>query len=137
MGYTTPVSALIQFEVQNIAMNDSTTYYLSIVSYSTNANLSRIYVPRKGVIRSCEIFYNHTTQDCTAENTTVGIKVNDTTLGTIYTGSLANANSPLEIDNLNLPVDKGDYIHLTIDTPAWVTNPTGTYLQGLIEIAYS
>lgn len=115
-------------------MNDSTTYYVGN-KFVTDNTYSRFYIPRNGTVRTVYVQWKHITQDCTAEDTTISIDVSGTAT-TVYTGSMANAQSPQNTRNLNKSVTAGQYILLKIETPAWVTNPQGTYIQVTIEISY-
>jgi len=135
MGYTTYESYALQIQgLLNQSPLDSQTYLLGYSSFVTTGTAYPVMVPRKGVIRKVYITWINVTQDCTAEDTDFFIRVNNTTDSTgTYSGSFANAASP-QTFNANLPVDAGDYIHLKMVTPAWVTNPTGVYLNCVVEV---
>jgi len=134
MGYTTYESYMIPICSGNFNPVDSTAYLLGYNQTNTSsAAYGRIYVPRAGVIRRVYVYWYNSTQDCTAEDTTLTVRVNNTTDATGYTGTFANAAAPQTFE-ANLPVSLGDYIHFKMTTPAWVTNPTGTFLIATLEV---
>ena len=136
MGYHQYTSYSLQLgnPLAFATMNDSTNYFFSMGQVSTSVSIARIYIPRKGIIRYVNVSWYHATTDCSTEDTTVAIRKNDTTDATIFTGSLANANSPQIVTNLNLPVEVGDFITVKISTPHWATNPQASYFRCALEV---
>jgi len=136
MGYIREPSYVLQACLSNVSPSDSSSYLIGNPSYlTTTGYFVQIYIPRSGIIRHVYVRWFHTTQDCTAEDTSFYIRKNNTTdSGAIYTGTMENAAGVQSVSNLNFAVSEGDYIHLKMVTPAWVTNPTGTYITSTIEI---
>jgi hypothetical protein len=135
MGYITPGSYMIFGGASNISPADSLTYYFGFISALTQLPAAtRMYIPRTGTIRSCQLYWYAQTVDASTENVAFSIRLNNTTDTAIYTGSMANAAAPQVNNALNVPVVRGDYINLKMVCPAWATNPTGLQLGFLIEI---
>ena len=112
---------------------DSTSYVCSgIPSFGlvTNFLSHKIYVPRAGLIVAARVFGICTTGS--AENSTIAIRLNDTTDTTI-TSTLAMNASPFTANNtaLSIAVAATDFFGIKWTTPAWVTNPTSVsfYVQ--------
>ena len=105
---------------------DSTTYVFSpfpAFGLATTVASHRTYIQRAGKIVAVRLFGGCTTGS--AENSTVALRLNDTTDTTI-TSTLALNASPFTVANtaISIAVAVGDYITIKITTPAWVTNPT-------------
>lgn len=117
---------------QNAQMSapaDSTTYYVVYgAAWGTSLGLGttgRIWLPKGGTITAA--YGSMSTQGTlgSAENVTVGIRLNDTTTTNITTTLQMNAViTNFNNTGLSITVAAGDYIHFMVITPAWVTNPT-------------
>lgn len=135
MGYNRPGQYALQGGIDLATFNDSSNLYLGAVNYQSGTGVStKLMVPKAGIIRGCVVTWYNITADCTTEDTTLAIVVNATTSETVYTGSFAHSNSPKSKFTMNLSVAQGDYIHLRLTTPAWVTNPQGCYLSFVVFI---
>lgn len=120
----------------NQAPLDSTTYLLGNFSwFSGTITLQKIYIPIKGTIRRVILHWYNYTADSTTENTAFSIRLNNTTDYALYTGSVANVESPKTV-LMNIPVEVADYVNLKMVCPAWATNPTGMYISLLFEVEY-
>lgn len=137
MGYHTPTSERIFMFYSNGSPNDSTIYLMNNIGlHTTSTAYAETAILRTGVIRKAYIHVHNQTQDCTAEDTSFYVRVNNATDYLLFTGSMANAIYPQTVNNLSIPVAADDYIHVKIVTPAWVTNPTGQYVQVTLELSY-
>jgi len=134
MGYHTYESYTLMGGCTAWSPSDSTTYLIGAMGSSAGKSYGRIYIPRQGIIKKVVVWWNNSTVNCTAEDTTITMRKNDSADGTgSYVGSFANASAPQTFE-ANLEVSAGDYILLKFVCPAWVTNPTGVYLTWTAEI---
>lgn len=108
---------------------DASVYYSSDYLNSITATSVKMYVPRAGKIIKASIYGTVGGTLGTAENSTVAIRLNNTTDTTISSVVVFNA-TPFTIINsaLGITVAEDDYIAVKWTTPTWVTNPTGLYL---------
>lgn len=107
---------------------DSTTYgmlnSLAWLAGVTTAPL-RFYIPKTGTITACAGAFTASTIQASAENITVGLRLNGTTNYTVTTTLQATSViNPFSNLSLNIPVTVGDYVIFYVTTPAWSTNPT-------------
>ena len=109
---------------------DSQTYFIqmfsSILTNTASGNAkSRYYIPRTGTLKACvgQCIVNGTLGS--SENSTLAIRLNNTTDTTVTsTLQLTAASNPITNTSLSIAVTAGDYIELKWTTPAWGTNPT-------------
>lgn len=127
LGYTLQVSTL-----SNGNPADSTTYYLANAQSMQNntsaaTNAARFYIPKAGTITAVYGVATVAGTLGTSESSTLAVRLNDTTSTTV-TSSLAMSSAANTFSNssLSIAVVAGDYISITLATPAWVTNPTTT-----------
>lgn len=134
MGFTHPDKYTLFVRPGSTNPLDSTTYYFgnSSLTWTTTAAASRILVPVKGVIREIYIFIYCTAG--TAENCTFYLRKNNTSDTEIDTVTLDSTAVDLINTNINVAVNAGDYLEIKITTPAWVGNPTGVYVAGIIIV---
>ena len=110
----------------------STTYYLAQITTAvagsqggwrtTLAGESRLYIPKTGTITSIIGSFSLGSPG-TSENTTLQLRLNNTT-NTILSSTLNFSTTvPLSFTGLSIAVTAGDYISLQLVTPAWVTAP--------------
>jgi len=137
MGYTAPGEYTLSIGAYRTSPLDSTTYYVGNVYevWSTVQGHYQIYIPKSGLITVAEILLWNSGGAGTAEDTPFSIRKNNTTDYSINPAVHFDA-SVVRVTNvaLSIPVNAGDYIEVKIVTPAWVTNPILTYLQGNILI---
>ena len=70
-----------------------------------------------------------------SENSTVSIRLNDTTNTAISSTVKCDAtDTNFSNTGLSIAVAAGDYINIIIATPAWVTNPLTVFLNASILI---
>jgi len=136
MGYIKQNCYTIKFYNYNFNPADSTTYYIADGESAGSTTYLRNYATRAATIGKVIVAWYNGTQNCTAEDTDFSIRVNNTTDYLIYSGSFANAQSPQTKNWVGAPLEAGDYFHLKLATPAWVTNPQGTYLFVTAEVIY-
>lgn len=113
---------------------DSQTYFLqtgstTILMTAAN-NTANFPIPYTGTITK---FYGQFTFSASpsSHNSTLAIRVNNTTDNTISSTIDFSGGSPVTVTNtgLNIAVTAGDFIALKWTTPAWTTNPTATVLS--------
>lgn len=132
MAYKIPAATgAISFIMRNQAGDpaDSTTYYLCMAQAITAATAStgrtRIFMPKAGTITAA---YGQTTTQGTlgsATDTTIALRLNDTTNTNVTTTHHTNATSAAFSNAaLSIAIAAGDFIDVLMITPAWPTNPT-------------
>ena len=118
---------------------DSTTYYLGGLPFApvTGALNRPLWIPRAGTIKAV---YGTVISAVAGsnENTTLSIRLNDTT-DTTVTSALELSAAGLRTDFSNtalaIAVAAGDYFTMKWATPAWVTNPTTVTFSGVVFVA--
>jgi hypothetical protein len=113
---------------------DSTTVFFSFNQISSPTYFPGMLVARAGNIKYVLIKLRVTGTLGTAEDSTVSIRINDTT-DTVLS-AFVKWNSAVQTLGfpLNIPVNLGDDICIKINTPAWSTNPTLNQLSSVIYI---
>lgn len=111
---------------------DSTTYYMVCpVGFTTTHPMAatRIYIPATGTITKVYGVLDVSTTLGSTENSTIYIRLNDTTDTAIST-TLNLSATPVTFTNtsMSVSVTAGDYIEIKWITPAWVTNPTNVHI---------
>ena len=117
---------------------DATTYYWGglapgIIPTST-AGTRRLYIMRAGTITAADILIGCSAG--TSENSTISIRLNDTTDTTI--SSVVDLSSTLfhvQTTGLNIAVVAGDYVEIKWVTPSWSTNPTAVFAHAQLLIS--
>ena len=109
---------------------DSTTYYFGLLTSLSSSTASgivqqRLVIAKNGTITACVGFFRIVGTLGSNENTTINIRLNNTTDIAVTTTAQLTAN-PTNFSNTSLSqaVSAGDYIEITMVTPAWNTNPT-------------
>jgi PKD repeat protein len=126
-GYYLPLEAL------SSSPADSVRNYMGYrpIAASTTQGTNKIYIRWSGNISRGDIIMNSTLLNGTNEATTYYVQKNGGE--TRFIGSVANnltKNRLFSNTNLNLHVDRGDYVEVYRDNPAWVINPTGVTDNG-------
>lgn len=117
---------------------DATTYYFGnapAAPIDTNAGWYRVYVPRSGTIRS--VYGNLHTGGATGtgENSSLFVRINNTTDVTITTTRTTNnVSNPFSVTGLSQAVVAGDYLEIKWVTPTWATNPTNVRASAVVFI---
>ena len=116
----------------------SNTYYLGfnqfVVSPSVSNGSSRIYVPSNCTINSMYGEFVVSGTLASTENCTINIRKNDTTNTAVTTTLQLNAASgTFNGTSLGISLSAGDFIDVTLVTPAWVTVPTLVYFNYTIS----
>lgn len=132
-GYTIQMP----FATANTNPGDATTYYFG---NGTNAALvatatatRRVYIPKEGTIKAVYGFYTQTA-GASNENSTLSLRLNNTTDTTITTTIDNSAPNAFSNTALSIAVVTGDYIEGKWVTPTWATNPTGLGMGMIIYI---
>ena len=118
---------------------DATTYYIGNQPFApvTNSLNRPVWIPRAGTIK---IAYGTVLAAVagTSENTTLSIRLNDTTDTTISsTLELSAAGLRTDFNNtaLAIAVAAGDYVTLKWAMPTFTTNPTTVVISANIFVA--
>lgn len=97
---------------------------------------SRIYIPKTGIIKAAYGAMQVTGTLSSGEDSTVAIRLNDTTSTTVSsTVETSAAFNPFSNNSLNIAVAAGDFIDVVYTAPTWATNPTGVHITVSILIA--
>lgn len=110
---------------------DSTNYYLTPATWGiTSNNSNRLWIAKSGTITKVYGGVRVSSTLGSSENTTVAIRLNDTTNTTISsTVKFDSADSSFSNTGLSISVTAGDYINVYVTTPAWVTNPQSVFVN--------
>jgi len=119
---------------------DSTTYYIgghpATTMLTSATNTVGLAVPVSGTIVAATVYA--VGANGSNEATTLEIRVNDTTSANITTtgdfSAIATVGSIFSNTSMSQAVTAGQWLHLRILTPAWVTNPTGVRIWFSIAI---
>ncbi len=103
------------------------------------ANLNRVYIPRTGTITRVDIVTVTSPTQSSGENSTVAIRLNDTTDTVISTALETDAlTTVLNLTGLTIAVSAGDFIELKVTFAEFLTtNPTLVYLHWMFEVTES
>ena len=128
-GYTLSVQALTSSPA------DGATIYFGNLPKApvTTANISKVYIPRSGVIKRAEIYCYSGTAG-TNQAWSGYIRLNNTTDTLIATLSVATSERVFSNSSLNIAVVAGDYFEIKFINPTWATNPLTTIFGGYIYI---
>lgn len=142
MGHKAPHSFHMNLGCTSGDLADSTTYYTGGKTiYPLTSENDLIYIPRTGIIREAILSIWVAGVDPTAENTTFKLRKNGADVYTLYTGTISGKTTGYlklaTISNLNVAVTQGDYITISITTPAYVTNPTGVRINLELLVDYA
>ena len=135
MGYKSPNTYSLAFGCTSSNPLDSTAYFFGFIQnlgLTTVFAATKIPIPRRGRITDVTFNIYNSAVEPTGENTAFTIRKNDATDYAVYNSAFSGGLH--FVSNLSIPVNIGDYIVIRIDTPAWVTNPQGTYINGNILI---
>lgn len=122
--------SIINIKTSNSNPADSTTYYLSngraLGDFTTSGtSATRIYIPQSGIIVRCYGLFTVGGTLGSAQNCTVGIRLNDTTDTNVTTTfQLTATDNTFSNTGLSISVSAGDFIEFFFTGPAWTTNPT-------------
>jgi hypothetical protein len=128
-GYTLSVQALTSSPA------DGQTIYFGNLPKApvTTAAISKVYIPRSGVIKRAEIYCYSGTAG-TNQAWSGYIRLNNTTDTLIATLSVATSERVFSNSSLNIAVVAGDYFEIKFINPTWATNPLTTIFGGYIYI---
>lgn len=117
---------------------DATSYYWAIfqtAAMGTAAVNNPWYVPVSGTIRTVDVFFRVAGTAASTETSTLYLRKNDTTDGTVTSAINLSANYHELVTGLAISVTAGDTIQCKWTTPTWATNPTDVYpvIQVLVE----
>jgi len=128
-GYTLSVQALTSSPADN-----ATIYFGNLPKAPvTTANISKVYIPRAGVIKRAEIYCYSGTAG-TNQAWSGYIRKNNTTDTLISTLSVATNERVFSNSSLAISVVAGDYFEIKFINPTWATNPLTTIFGGYIYI---
>lgn len=128
-GYTLSVQALTS------SPSDGATIYFGNLPKApvTTANISKVYIPRAGVIKRAEIYCYSGTAG-TNESWSGYIRLNNTTDTLIQTRAVNTSERVFSNSSLAISVVAGDYFEIKFINPTWATNPLTTIFGGYIYI---
>jgi hypothetical protein len=128
-GYTLSVQALTSSPA------DGATIYFGNLPKApvTTANISKVYIPRSGVIKRAEIYCYSGTAG-TNQAWSGYIRLNNTTDTLIATLSVATSERVFSNSSLSIAVVAGDYFEIKFINPTWATNPLTTIFGGYVYI---
>ena len=121
----------------NSALNDSTTYYCGSVydtGWGTTADTKRVYVPTTGTITRVDIFWSDTAVTISNQQSTISLRLNNTTDNTLSTTLALSALGTLAVTGLSIAVSAGDYFEIKWATPVWTTNPAALKMAFAIKV---
>lgn len=109
---------------------DATTYFLAqanalTIRTTSGVSFTRYFIPQAGTINT--VYGAITVQGTlgSAQNTTMAIRLNNTTDYTISSSiATSSASNAFNTTSLGLSVVAGDYIEFKFTGPTWTTNPT-------------
>lgn len=119
----------------NFSPNDSTSYYFALdEAPNTSATLFRYYTPNSIVITGATVLFIVNTTLGSTEQSSIYIRVDNTTDYLISATTQQNATNNLFTNNsLNVGVNAGSYFNIKWTTPAWATNPTNMQMIVILE----
>lgn len=128
-AYTLFVQALTS------APADGATIYFGTLPKApvTTANISKVRIPRDGIIKQCRI-HSYSGTAGSNENWSMYIRKNNTTDTLVQTLALNTNEREWSNTSLNISVVAGDYIEIKLINPTWATNPNTTIFGGHIYI---
>ncbi len=135
-AYVDAKKSFLNFSNNTFNPADSTVYYsggFASVGPSTTAALRRIYFPSACTITDCTLFIV-TNVNGSGETVNFAIRLNNTTDTALTSGTISARATTIVTTGLSISVSAGSYIELKTTTPAWVTNPTGTFISGTLSL---
>lgn len=135
-SYVDDKKSFLSFSNNTFNPADSTVYYsggFASVGPSTTAALRRIYFPSACTITDCTLFIV-TNVNGSGETVNFAIRLNNTTDTALTSGTISATATTIVTTGLSISVSAGSYIELKTTTPAWVTNPTGTFISGTLSL---
>ena len=136
-----PIGYSLQGAGLSFSPADATTYYFgSFFGHSpvTTAGNTRIPVPKNGTIRLVTVTAHNTGGSPEAQNSTISLRLNNSTDTTISATFDANAFTTAITTysaTVAISVVSGDFIEFKWVTPTLTTNPTGVRLSGTVYVA--
>lgn len=116
---------------------DATTYYMGglfVNNPLTTEGVSRIVVPKSGVVRRIDLRIVNTGTAGSAETSTVSFRLNATTDTTITSSFVTNAAGSFSNAALGITVAAGDFFEIKWVSPTWATNPTTVTIHGVVFV---
>lgn len=140
VGYTIPIIS----SGSNGTNSDATTYWFGAVQLGSSGasggtndatGISRIYVPKAGVLSVCRLLLTVQGTLASSETSTISIRVNDTTDYTVSDAVVANATiNAISNTAMSITLAAGDFFSFKWVTPTWATNPTTVRISGIVYI---
>ncbi len=134
-AYVDVKKSVLNFSNNTFNPADNTVYYsggFASVGPSTTAALRRIYFPSACVITDCTLFIV-TNVNGSSETVNFAIRLNNTSDTPLTSGTISATATAIVTTGLSISVSAGSYIEIKTTTPAWVTNPTGTFISGSLS----
>jgi len=119
--------------------SDATTYFIGgnySLTPNTNSTVGRIYIPKTGTVKAVYFVITKTGTTGTSEQSTLSIRINNTTDTTISATVDTSVSTVIPVINaaMSLAVTVGDLFEIKWVTPTWVTNPTVLTFSGTVYI---
>ena len=134
---TNPKSYSLQFHSSLTSPADATAYYTGgvfSVGLASAAVIVPVWIPKSGIIRGAWVNVANFGTACTAETSTIYLRVNDTTDTTIVSTLVTNAVGSFANTAMSVAVNRGDYVTIKWVAPTWATNPTNVTIGGVIHV---
>jgi hypothetical protein len=135
--FKAPIGYTLQAAGAPLSPNDATTYFIggSFSSAIGGAGNSRIYFPKAGTIRSIRVFFANPGTLGTNEQSTISIRINDTTDHVISSTVVNNATQTLASNSaMAVKVANTDFFELKWVTPTWGTKPTLVRINATVYV---
>lgn len=128
-----PVTYTVQ-STSNSPADAQTVYFGNMPKgVITTAGISKVHIEAEGVIRRVNIYCYSGTAG-TAENWSLYIRINNTTDYLVEKIGVSANERIFNNENLNIPVNAGDYFEIKLVNPTWVTNPLTTTFGGNVIV---
>lgn len=139
-AWVAPLGVVMQVgSINHATVTDAQTVYFGskLVTASTTADTSRIYIPVTGTIRAAYLYVSVAGTLGSAQTGSAYIRINNTTDVTISTGVLWTAVSQVfSATGLTQAVTAGDYFEIKLIYPTWSpTNPTNVVYYVTMHIS--
>jgi hypothetical protein len=132
---------ILSVQTSDGAPADSTTYYMQESQQMDSATTSNIasvqyVIPVNCTLTKCYGTITVIGTLASTENSTLSIRVNDTTDTTVTSTLKMNAASnTFSNTGLSISLSAGDFISFKLATPAWGTNPTFTNFSASVYLS--
>lgn len=116
---------------------NATTYYwgaINNIGLATATLLRKVIIPKAGIIRVATLFSHIATSFGTTEQSSMWIRLNNTTDYLISSTLDFSANIAITTEGLNIPVVAGDFLEIKWTTPTWATPPVAVRFNSNIFV---